>query len=477
MAKYDLMIQGGMVIDPANKRHGRLDVAISGGKVAALAPELNPDHSQEVFDASGKLVFPGLVDSHVHLTPMERGIGFRMLAKAGVTCCLECGGYIEDALDGMAEYGSGISAAVLNRLDPGDSISGPDAGRQELAEYLDRSLESGAFGFKLLGGHLPLSPETTAAAIEVVNKNRVYGAFHCGTTRNGSNLNGLLEALELTGDNRLHVCHITAYCRGLTHGSPVEETLIALKALASRPHLVSESHNGPYNGTLAALEQGVPRSHVTRTCLKSGGFEADRDGMLAAARDGYMRVQKRTDAGVVYLEPQDGVAYLSVVDFQATVSFPVNRRSTAFLTATEKDETNRFIVTALSTDGGAIPRNFLLSHGLSLVRFDAWTLSDFVHKCCWAPARMLGLPRKGHLGEGADGDLVVVDPNSHEAIMTVAGGAVVMANGVVLGRGGTIVTTERGEKELRRKGVPVEIADFENSLFYNAPEDPTSVGN
>ena len=120
-----------------------------------------------------------------------------MLAKAGVTCCLECGGYIEDALDGMAEYGSGISAAVLNRLDPGDSISGPDAGRQELAEYLDRSLESGAFGFKLLGGHLPLSPETTAAAIEVVNQNQVYGAFHCGTTRNGSNLNGLLEALPI----------------------------------------------------------------------------------------------------------------------------------------------------------------------------------------------------------------------------------------------------------------------------------------
>ena len=44
----------------------------------------------------------------------------------------------------------------------------------------------------------------------------------------------------------------------------------------------------------------------------------------------------------------------------------------------------------LSTDGGAIPRNFLLSHGLSLVRFDAWSLSDFVHKCCRAPALMLG---------------------------------------------------------------------------------------
>ena len=460
------------MVDPAGNRHGQYDVAFSAGRVAAVDRDLNPDHSRDVFDATGKLVFPGLVDSHVHLTPIERGIGFRMLAKAGVTCCLECGGYIEDALDGMNQYGSGISTAVLNRLDPGDSISGPNAGRQELEEYLDRSLDSGAFGFKLLGGHLPLSPETTADAIDVVNLNRAYGAFHCGTTRNGSNLNGLLEALDLAGNNRLHVCHITAYCRGLTHGSPVEETMIALKELARRPHLVSESHNGPYNGTSAQLEAGIPRSHVTRTCLKSGGFEANRSGMLAAARDGYMRVQKRTENGFIYLEPEEGEAYLKGVDFKGTVSFPVNRRSTAFLTATERDEESRFIVTALSTDGGAIPRNFLLSHGLSLVRFDAWTLSDFVMKCCWAPAQMLGLSQKGHLSPGADGDLVAADPNTHEAILTVAGGKIIMSNGMVVGDRGTIITTERGEKKLREKGIPYQVADLESSLFYNAPDTP-----
>jgi hypothetical protein len=43
----------------------------------------------------------------------------------------------------MAAAGSGISVAPLNRLDPGVSISGPDAGRQELADYLARSLTDG----------------------------------------------------------------------------------------------------------------------------------------------------------------------------------------------------------------------------------------------------------------------------------------------------------------------------------------------
>ena len=468
MAKFDLLIKNGQLIDPASDRIGPFDVALYDGRVADVGAELNPDHARDVFDAAGKLVFPGLVDSHVHLAPAERSIGFRMLARAGVTCCLECGGYIDDVLDGMEAFGSGISVAVLNRLDPGDSISGPDARRQELAAYLDESLASGAFGFKLLGGHLPLTPETTAAAIELVNQEKAYAAFHCGTTRNGSNLHGFLEALELAGDNRLHVCHIPAYCRGLTHGSPVEETMIALKALAARPHLVSESHTGPYNGTWADLDNGIPRSHVTRTCLKTGGFEATREGMLDAARSGYMRVQKSAASAVIYLEPEAGAAYLEESDFETMVSFPVNRRSIAFLTATQKDENGRFIVTALSTDGGAIPRNFLFRHGLSLVRFDAWSLSDFVRKCCWAPARMLGLPRKGHLAPGADGDLVVADPDTHEALLTVAGGKIVMANGVVVGSGGTIITTRRGLRSLENKGVRAEAADLENSLFYTA---------
>jgi len=61
------------------------------------------------------------------------------------------------------------------------SISGPDAGKAELSNYLEKFLATGAFGFKLLSGHHALSPETTAAAIEVVNQADAYTAFHRGT--------------------------------------------------------------------------------------------------------------------------------------------------------------------------------------------------------------------------------------------------------------------------------------------------------
>jgi hypothetical protein len=465
MTKYDLLIKNGYLVDAAHNREGRYDLGLCDGKVVDVEPDLNPDLAADVFDARGKLVFPGLVDNHVHLTHTEQAVGFQMLARAGVTCALECGGFIENVIEGMAVCGSGISIAVLNRLDPGVSISGPDAAESELTEYLEKSLEQGAFGFKLLGGHLPLTPDTTSTAIEVVNQAGAYVAFHCGTTQSGSNLNGLLEAVELAGSNRLHICHVTAYCRGLTHGSPETEIMMALEALADHPHLVSESYFGPYNGTLAELEDGVPRSHVTRTCLQRCGYEVSAEGLVAAARDGYMLVQKETSRGVIYLEPEDGVAYLK------ELAFPVNRRSTALLAATEKDSQGRFIVTALATDGGAIPRNFLLSHGLSLVRFDALTLPELVHKCCWAPARMLGLPNKGHLAPGADADLVVADPNTHEAVLTVAGGHVIMSGGLVIGSGGTIITTPSGEKTLQAQGVQAEVANLADSWFYHGPED------
>lgn len=469
MVEYDLLIKGGKLVDPASNRYGPFDIALANRQVARVEPEISSDMAREIFDASGNLVFPGLIDTHVHLGLFEQAVGFRMLAKAGVTCVLDCTGFVEDIIGGISSQGSGISVAVLHRLEPGVSISGPQAGKKELAEYLERSLEAGAFGLKLIGGHQPLNPETTTAAIQVANEAGAYVAFHCGSTRNGSNLHGLLDALEFAGTNRLHICHVNAYCRGLTHGSPVDESMIALKELAVRPHLISESHMGPYNACWSRLESGVPWSHVTRTCLERGGFEATRKGLVSAARSGYMRVQKRTTHGIVYLEPEEGVTYLEEMDLDCMVSFPVNERSTAFLMATEKDEQGRFVVTALSTDGGGIPRNFLLSHGLSLVRFDALTLQEFVHKCCWAPAQMLGLHKKGHLAPGADGDLVVVDPKTHQALLTIAGGEVAMINGVVFGSGGTIITTAQGKKSLKGRGISVEAVDLSRCLLYSDP--------
>ncbi len=64
---YDLILRGGTLIDPAQGRHGRFDVAIQDGRVAAVAESIAPAEGRETVDVSGRLVLPGLIDLHCHV--------------------------------------------------------------------------------------------------------------------------------------------------------------------------------------------------------------------------------------------------------------------------------------------------------------------------------------------------------------------------------------------------------------------------
>jgi len=64
---YDLLLKGGQVIDPANKIDAVLDVAVTGGKIAAVAKDIPADSAAKVVDVSGLYVTPGLIDIHYHV--------------------------------------------------------------------------------------------------------------------------------------------------------------------------------------------------------------------------------------------------------------------------------------------------------------------------------------------------------------------------------------------------------------------------
>jgi dihydroorotase len=66
-AAYDLLLQGGHVIDPRNGIDAVRDVAIKDHKIAAVAEHIQPGTAAKVVDVSGLYVTPGLVDIHVHV--------------------------------------------------------------------------------------------------------------------------------------------------------------------------------------------------------------------------------------------------------------------------------------------------------------------------------------------------------------------------------------------------------------------------
>ncbi|HEX6146096.1 MAG TPA: hypothetical protein VF083_04910, partial [Acidimicrobiia bacterium] len=86
----DLIVKGGLVVSPEGRR--RADLGVSAGRVVAVG-EL--DRGRTVVDATGLLVLPGMVDTHVHLMdpgPTEREdfpTGTRAAAVRGVTTIVE----------------------------------------------------------------------------------------------------------------------------------------------------------------------------------------------------------------------------------------------------------------------------------------------------------------------------------------------------------------------------------------------------
>jgi hypothetical protein len=178
-----------------------------------------------------------------------------------------------------------------------------------------------------------------------------------------------------------------------------------------------------------------------------------RDAILS----GWAMIQGIQDGETVLLPPDAGLAYYESNGTNVGISFPVNPAASAISIALAKKD-DAFVVTALSTDGGAIPRNTTIEQGLALVEFGALKLDDFVRKACLNPARMFGLNSKGHLGCGADADIAVIDPKVRKPTWVLAHGDIVLQSGTVIGRGGRVATTLRGVASLQSEGVECVIA-------------------
>jgi dihydroorotase len=105
--RLDLLIRGGTVLDPGAGLNQRLDVGISGGRIAALEPDLSSDGAGRVLDAAGCYVTPGLIDLHTHIYWGVNEFGMDIdpvCLKTGVTTAVDAGSAGAVNFPGLVRY-------------------------------------------------------------------------------------------------------------------------------------------------------------------------------------------------------------------------------------------------------------------------------------------------------------------------------------------------------------------------------------
>ncbi|WP_062351818.1 amidohydrolase family protein [Herbidospora yilanensis] len=122
--EYDLLVRG-HVLDPGQGLDGPMDVAVTGGRVTAVAPRLDAARARRVIDATapGRHVVPGLIDLHTHVAhgAITPGVGMEgcdpddIGVRAGVTTVVDAGSV---GVANIGVFGAFIQPRARTRVVP-----------------------------------------------------------------------------------------------------------------------------------------------------------------------------------------------------------------------------------------------------------------------------------------------------------------------------------------------------------------------
>ena len=411
-----LLLSGGRIIDPANRKDGPADLLLIDGKIAAVGPEASaraqPDARR--IDVAGLVVVPGLIDMHVHLREPGQsaketiGSGTAAAARGGFTSVL-CMPNTRPPVDSPSTVALIREKALREgcvHVHVAGAISVGLAG-EELAPI--GSLQQAGVVAITDDGHCVQNNELMRRALEyahmfnlpVLDHCQDYGIVSDGMMHEGywSTVLGLrgwpaageelivarnLRLAELTGA-RVHCQHIsTAISVRLLREARARGVPISGEACPHHFTLTDAAVAGsqkfwPGDGQAvwgcAGTDPDRPAWPAYDTDLKMNPplrSAADREAILEAIADGTLEVI--------------GSDHAPHCNYEKEVEF----------------DDAPFGITGLETELALALMQLVHSGRLSLPQLiDRWTTG---------PARILGL-NKGTLSPGADADVTVIDPN------------------------------------------------------------------
>ena len=245
---YDLVLNGGLVIDPESGLDAIRNVGIVGASVAAISTE--PMQGSTTIDASGLVVSPGFINVHSHSwTPLGQefelrdGVTTALELEAGAYPITKFGTHAPIAIAGNARinFGASVGHAWVRSaiLEADDSLSGADhmvasaiadggAGdmerpafraplspqqREELREHLETGLDEGGLGIGMLLDYMSevVDDAEMRAVFELAADRRAPIIVHIRRGIAGDPA-GLQEIIQYAKESAaaVHVCHVQA---------------------------------------------------------------------------------------------------------------------------------------------------------------------------------------------------------------------------------------------------------------------------
>lgn len=205
---YDMIIRGGRVIDPSLYRDSIADVAISGGRIAAVAANIAAGAAQEI-DARGKLVLPGLLDVHGHYARDAQGP--HICLSDGVTGWVDAGSAGADNIDDIVAVARSAPqpARVLINIGRRGVIPEGDTANLSLADVDAAKAAVARNRDYVIGVKARLTDGVTANDVEVLRRAQEVASYfnlpvmiHMGQSATPM---GVLVALLKPGDIVTHM--------------------------------------------------------------------------------------------------------------------------------------------------------------------------------------------------------------------------------------------------------------------------------
>ncbi len=434
---FDLAIKNARVVRPNKLSVDRLDIAVTDGKVACLAPDIQAEQAKEVFDAKNLLAFPGCVDAHMHIgiyAPLAQDAVSESKAAAigGVTSSLNyirTGHYYLNRGGPYRDFMPEVFKQSQGRfwVDYGYHVAPIEA--RHIEEMEDLALGHGIPSFKIFmfyGGYGLHGRSTRQNEFLMIGPEEPYDIAHFEfIMRSAQRLMTKYPELAAYISVSLH-CELAEILNAYTKIVEREGKLTGLHAYsAARPphseglaiwiasYLANETNCLNINLLHLSSRKAIDAAWTMQQVFPHIAFRREVTvGHLLLDADCECAVQAKVNPPI---RPREDVEALwqAVVDRKIDWIVSDHACCAAEQKWSKDDPTNIWL--AKAGFGGT---EYLLSCVLSEGSKRGMSYNHMAELLSWNPAQRFGLLGKGDIAPGYDADIALVDP--HESFVVRA---------------------------------------------------------